>query len=165
MNKRTKGFTLLEMTVALTVWLVLSGGVFFLWQHAAMITANVVERQNSFENARATMDVLVMNIQLSYNITLDTNDGILRQLTLSSRNPQGVMHDYVFDFDINLSPTAAWFQVLRFGENEFSSGIARIYMAYVPGCRIEIAVHTACEGIVLRTAADVRYKNVSRPNR
>jgi len=162
MKKQTKGFTLLELVIALSIWMLLSMGVFFLWQHASRTTVTLIERQNALENARSSMDALVMNIQLARNIVLETTSiNILRQITLTERDPQGQLHDYVFDFDINASSGSARHQVLRFGENEFSSGIARIYMFYIPGRRINITIYTACpEPIILRSSVDVRYKNV-----
>jgi len=162
MKKHTKGFTLLELIIALSIWMLLSMGVFFVWQHTSRTTVTLIEQQNALENARSSMDALVINIQMARGIVLETTSvNILRQITLTERNPQGQLHDYVFDFDINASPGSARHQILRFGENEFSSGIARIYMVYVPGRRINIAIHTACaEPIILLSSVDVRYKDV-----
>jgi hypothetical protein len=45
--------------------------------------------------------------------------------------------------------------------NPVAYGIGAVYLTYVPGRRVEIAVYTACEEpLVLHGSVDVRYKNV-----
>ena len=163
MKKRTKGMTLLELTVALAVWMVLSIGVFLVWQHTSNSTMRLLSQQNAFENARASMDALIMNIQMANTILLETDaNNILERLTITARNPQGLLHNYVFDFDVNANPGTARHQVLRFGANEFTSSIARIYVTYIPDRRMEIQIKTAThEPVVLHGSVDVRFKNVT----
>lgn len=158
-----KGFTLLELVIALGIWLVLSLGVFFVWQYASDTSFRLIGRQSALENARTSMDALVMNIQLSHEITLQTDgNNILQQLTVRSINPQGQLHDYIFEFNVNAPYGAARHGVLVFGANEFTSGIGRIYMAYIPGNRIDIGVHTNCpQPIVLHGSVDARFKRVT----
>lgn len=159
-----KGFTLYELVVALAIWMVLSLSIFFVWQHVSVSTFSILESQNALENARVSMDVLIVNIQMARSIYLQVDaNNIMEMLVLSSYEPGGGLYEYVFAFDVNAPYTAARFQVLRFGANEIADGIARIYMEYVPGPsrRINIAVHTACEiPIVLTSAVDVRFKSV-----
>ena len=164
MSRRTKGVTLLELTIAIAAWMILSLSVFLLWQHTSGTTVNMLTRQNAFENARASMDALTMNIQMANAITLETTgDNVLERLTLTERDPQGQLHNYVFDFNVNALPGTARYQVLRFGANEFASNIARIYVTYAPsGRRMDISVKTGCdEPIVLHGSVDVRYKNIT----
>jgi len=163
MHKRTSGVTLLELTIALAIFMLLSTGVFFLWQHTSNVTANTLTHQNALENARAAMDGLIMNLQMSHTIALQTNaSDILQTLTMTQRNPQGVLHDYVMDFNINALPGTPRHQVLRIGENEFASGLARIYVRYVAGRRMDITVQTACqEPIILHGSVCIMYKNVT----
>jgi len=162
--KKQKGFTLVELIVSLGLWMILSLGVLFLWQHATHRSADVMQRQWALEQARGSMDILLMNIQLAHTIRLDTNNnGIMRRLTLTQYDPNGRLHDYVFEFNINLPETAASYQRLLHGGAEVASGIARIEIVYVLGRRMEIMIQTACEEpIVLRGSVDVRYKNVIR---
>jgi len=165
MNRAQKGFTLLELTVALSVWMVLSLGVFVLWQHASNTTFGLLTHQNAFENARASMDVLIMNIQMANDIVLDTdNNDVLRTLIVPGRNPQGIIHPFRFEFNVNAPPGTPMHQVLAFGqgaENAFALNISRIYMVYVPGLRIDITIQTACDyPIILHGSVDVRHKNV-----
>lgn len=148
---------MLELAIALAVWMVLSIGIFLLWQHTSNASVRLLTRQSAVENARAAMDALVMNIQMSNNIVLETNNAnVLRRLTLTERNPQGILHDYIFEF------TPGGNGRLLFGANEFASGIASIYIVYVPGRRFNITVYTTCEEpFVVRGSVDARYKNVT----
>jgi len=150
-----KGVTLLELTIALSVWMILSLSVLFVWQYTSRTTLNTLAHQSAFENARVSMDALIMNIQLADTITLNTNsDDILREIILRQPNPQGQLVGYTFAFNADT-------QRLLFGGQEFASNIARIYVTYMPGRKMNITVETACEeAIVLHGSVDVRYKNV-----
>jgi len=168
-TKRTKGLTLMELVIALAVWLVLSAGVFFLWQHTSNASVNLLERQNALENARVAMDSLIISIQMSNDITLRTTDEyILQYIEVPGYNPAGVWHTgYRFDFTANLPPGDTNHNRLRFGGQERASYIARIYMTPTPRVpdtpirRIDISIHTACNvPIILHGSVDVRYKNV-----
>ena len=154
--KSHRGLTLLELTVALGIWLLLSTGVFALWRHTSNATLNTLSQQSALENARGAMDALVVNAQLAHTITLQhAPDGhMLSTLTLTERNPLGQLHNYVFDFNPHT-------HILRFGANEFASGIARIDVIYVKNRRLDIMIQTACfEPMVLHGSVDVRYKLV-----
>ena len=157
MHNSPKGVTLLELTVALAVWMLLATGIFALWQHASASVERNLTRQSAFENARGVMDALIINVQLSSHIMLEaTANDEMRRLTLTERNPQGHLHDYVFEFT-----PGGNYRVL-FGANEFASGIAAIYITYVSGRRIDITVSTICaEPIVLHGSVDARYKFVT----
>jgi prepilin-type N-terminal cleavage/methylation domain-containing protein len=156
-----KGFTLLEVTIALGLWLILSMGVFLVWQHSARESAAMIERQSAFENARLAMDAFIMNLQLAREVTLQTdgNDN-LQRLTLLQLNPDGVLHNYRFDFNVNAAPGSVRFQRLEFGDNEFAAGLAEIRITYVDQ-GMDIRIKTGCdEPIVLNGRACVRFKNV-----
>jgi host factor-I protein len=71
--KVLKGFTLLEITIVLALWLILSMGVFAVWQHTIGAGAEMQARQNALENARIAMDGIKMNFQMSRRIVLDTD--------------------------------------------------------------------------------------------
>jgi type II secretory pathway pseudopilin PulG len=174
--KNKKGFTLLEAVIALALWLVLSAGVFFAWQHSAQSSAMLFERQNAFENARISMDAIIMNFQMARRINLQT-DGrdVLQTLTLNQHFRDGSVPrnclggrpwncnethfaNYTFSFNANASPTSVRFQRLEFGNNEFAENIAEIIIQYVDG-RMEITITTGCdEPIVLEGSVCVRYK-------
>jgi len=164
-TKRTKGLTLLELVIALAVWLVLSAGVFFLWQHTSNASVHLLERQNVLENARGAMDAMLANIEQSRNVRVRTSGDTLRILDFPGHFSTGNNY-FTFTFN-NYRPTAASYQQLLFGNNELASGIAQIYITYTRDRRnnitqINIKVHTACdEPIILHGSVDVRYKNVS----
>ena len=160
--KSRSGLTLLEAVIALALWLVLSIGIFLVWQHTALSGADMIERQTAFENARISMDALIMNFQLARRITLqtDSND-VLQRLTLNQRNPLGIFENYVFRFNVNALPASAQFQRLEFGNNEFAANIAEIKITYVDDNRMVIKIITGCDDpIILHGSVDVRYKPV-----
>jgi prepilin-type N-terminal cleavage/methylation domain-containing protein len=162
------GFTLLEVTIALAVWLILSLGVLFAWRYVANASANIIARQNALENARISMDMMVMNIQLSDVIYLDTHshgghDHVLRRLVMPGLDAQGILRNYTFSFDITLPPTAVRHNRLELGGNELASHIALVRVIYIDGQRMDIEIRTDCaEPIVLEGSVCVRYKNVTR---
>jgi hypothetical protein len=144
----------LETVIALGVFLIFSLGVLFAWRYVAGASGNLLARQNAFENARAAIDAMVMNIQLADVIRLETGeDDMLRRLIMPGRDPQGVMRDYTFSFNAALNR-------LNFSGNEFASRIAMVRVVYV-GQRMDITVVTDCDApVVLEGSVDVRYKRV-----
>jgi len=161
-NKIRKGLTLLEATIGLALFMILVMGLFFLWQHTARASADLLGRHNAFENARATMDALLMNIQMSRHIVIVTDDDdVLQRIHLTQRDPIGAPHTYRFTFDINLSPGNLRYQRVEFNDNEFTSGIGKIRIIYIEGSRIDITVITGCQvPITIEGSVDVRYKTV-----
>ena len=161
--KSRKGFTLMEVTIALALWLILSAGVFFVWQHSAHSGMALLEQQSAFENARISMDALIMNFQMAQTITLQTdNNDILQLLTLTQRDPQGRLHDYRFYFDVNAAEGTAKHHRLEFGtNNEFAANIAEIRIIHNAD-HMQITITTGCEEpIILRGSACVRFKCVT----
>ena len=172
MNGKSKaGLTLLEVTIALALWLILSAGVFFAWQYSVRASAAILAGQNAFENARATMDVLIMNIQMSSRIEIyNDENGIMQRLVLYQDDTLFRDEPYEFRFDINagLLVFARQRTIAVGAHNAFADGIGEIRITYVPGRRIEIFVITACEAprepIRLWGSTDVRYKEVEEDN-
>ena len=168
-NKKTSiGFTLIEAVIALAIWMILSMSVILIWQYSAQRTQALLERQSAFENARGSMDVLVMNMQMAHSITLSVerwqgNYYILRELTLVEIDPHGSEHSYVFDFDVRRPPTATRFRHLVFGNTEFASNIAMIQIQPSNSRRsMNITVKTGCEyPIILEGSVDIRYKHLT----
>ncbi|MCL1843115.1 MAG: type II secretion system GspH family protein, partial [Defluviitaleaceae bacterium] len=166
-NKNRRGFTLLEAVIALALWLILSLGIFFVWQYSVNVGVNMLQRQSAFENARLTIDALKMNFQMSRTITLrtDTND-VLQMLTMNQRDPNGRFANYSFRFNAAAAPTAAQFQRLEQGNpggwNEFAENIASIQIIHINNSRMRITVTTGCyEPIILEGSVCVRYKDVT----
>jgi len=148
-KKSSKGFTLLEAIIALSIWMLLSVSVIFIWQFTSDRTDALITRQGVFENARGAMDILIMNLQMAQSITLDVEpDYTLRTLTLTQRNPQGQWHEPRYRFDFILNPRWESHQRLNFGDNEFARGIAMIRMEPIGNSRMNIRIVTVCKCLV-----------------
>lgn len=169
MNRKSinkKGHTLLEVTIALGVWLILSLSILVVWRYAATASGNLIAHQNAFENARGAMDAMRMNIQLSDVIYLDTHshggqENVLRRMVMPGPDPLGVLRNYTFSFDITLPSGAVRHNRLEFGDNEMASRIALVRIVYIEGHRMNITVITDCaEPIILEGSVCVRYKRI-----
>ncbi|MCL2189482.1 MAG: hypothetical protein FWC16_15165 [Defluviitaleaceae bacterium] len=156
------GFTLLEAVIALGIWFILSTGVIFAWRYAANASGGLIMRQNAFENARAAMDAIIMNVQLSNEIELITDDNhVLRYLRMPGIDPSGMPRNYTFSFNPALPAGHVRHNRLEFSGNEFASHIARVYIVYVMQRRLEITIITDCAvPIRLEGSVCVRYKAV-----
>jgi prepilin-type N-terminal cleavage/methylation domain-containing protein len=157
------GFTLLEAVIALAIWAMLAAGLLFTWSHVSRTSLGVVAAQDAFENARAAMDALLMNIQLAEAIRVTTcPEHILRRMALTQRDPNGILRDYVFDFNVHAQPGETKHHRLEFGGNEFASQLAAVKAEHVGG-RIQITITTNGESapaITITGSADIRYKDV-----
>ena len=174
-KKTSAGFTLMEAVIALSIWMMLSLSVLVIWQYTTDRTTALIERQNAFENARITMDTLLINIQMARSIEVEVwRDYTLRRITLAQINPDGNPHNYSFFFDVSARRTDTWYSMLqigyfrpsnpnnRQGRNEVSRGIAHIRVEPVNGRRMYITVKTSCENpIVLNGSVDIRYKGLN----
>jgi hypothetical protein len=168
------GYTLLEVTIALGVWFVLSMSVLVAWRYAAHASGRLIVRQNAFENARGAMDIMLMHLQLSDIIYLDTHthdsrENILRQMSLPIDPLPG-------DWDVRLFPPRFTFffdatlpeDHLRYGRlelsgpgNELARHIALVRVTYIENQRMEIEIITTCEEpLVLEGSVCVKYKEV-----
>ncbi|MCL2362890.1 MAG: type II secretion system GspH family protein [Defluviitaleaceae bacterium] len=162
-KKTSRGFSLLEAVIALSIWMILSLSVFFIWQHVSERGTELLAQQNAFENARVALDALISNTEMARTIDLRVGrDSTLQRITLWQRAPDGNVHDFRFDFDVNAHPTnEAHFQRLRFGLQEIARGIAQITVQPIDGQRLLITVTTSCDyPIVLEGSVDIRYKNL-----
>ena len=154
-DKSKRGLTLLELVVALGLWLLLSAGIFTLWHHTSGSAANILQRQSAFERARGAMDALITSIQMSSKIDLTTNEqNLLDEIVTWGYDHNNAINDFTFDFLPNS-------QTLSLSGNEFSNNIAAIYIVYTIGRHMDITIYTACqEPIVIHGSVDVRYKYV-----
>jgi len=162
-KKTSSGFSLMEVTIALAIWMILSLSVLLIWQHTTSRAEALLARQNALENARSSMDGLVMNIQMARSINLQVgHDYTLQRIGLTQINPEGRYHEYEFTFNANAGSTDASFRRLMFGaNNEFASGIAMVRIEPIGGRHMHITVTTACEyPIVLEGSVDIRYKTL-----
>ncbi|MCL1882420.1 MAG: type II secretion system GspH family protein, partial [Defluviitaleaceae bacterium] len=161
------GFTLLEVVIAFGLWLILSMGIFLIWQYSVNSGTRMLERQNVFENARGTMDVLTVNIQQAGRINILNDGEILRTL-------------YTFPHGSN-DPTRIHFIPsqeivsigLRSASNELTSNIADVRVVPTGEDRLRITVTAICinceeecplycsERVILENSVCTRHKCVN----
>jgi len=163
MNK--KGYTLLEVTIALAVWLILSVAVLFVWRYTAENSARLITRQNAFENARTVMDAMLMNIQIAEEICIVTDENhLLRELQMPGLDDQGRERAYTFYFTDTRPANPQRHHRVEFSGpgNEVARYIGAVWVRLV-GERIEIEIHTLCnDPLVIIGSACVRHKCVRR---
>ncbi|MCL2364882.1 MAG: hypothetical protein FWC71_09505 [Defluviitaleaceae bacterium] len=173
------GRTLLEVTIALGLWVLLSGAVVFAWQYTANNAARLLQRQTAFENARTVMDVMLMNIQLYDDIRIRSHDfvdadGALHAHVLHSLSANA--HDLVshedwlqdvpntFRFNASLTPGQLHYsRIQRSGYgNELARYIALVQVEYTARSHITLTVATNCAyPTILTGSACARYKRVT----
>jgi len=163
--KRKAGFTLLEATIALAVWAILSVSVIYVWHHVSARTQSVLARQSALENARVAMDALTINIQMAQTINLEVGPVFdLRVIHVDS---------FRFRFDYSLTHTSLRFQRMQFGDdaNHIAHYIYNVQIRPANDDRqLNITITTACEyPIILEGTVDIRYKNftftrIANPN-
>jgi len=157
-KKRNKGFTLLELTIALAIFMILSISVAHVWLYISRSSMRIVAQQNAFENARASMDALIANMQASYTIRVEVNsNNILHRLTLTQQDTTNRLRDYYFYVRNNMLHIGQ-----ASGSNEFTSRIAYIQIMLINNQRLDIIIATDCEiPIILNGSVDIRYKVVN----
>ena len=161
-----RGFTLIETVIALAVWLLLTAGAGSVLIYASRASERLIVTQEIFENARASLDAITVNIQMANTVLLEVDaDGVLKTLKMTERNPDGQLADYSFYFKSNALPGEAKYHRLEFGLNdEFASNIEIVRLTAINGKRIEITIITddiLCPSMTLCGSVDIRYKEVT----
>lgn len=164
--RANKGYTLLETVIALAVWAVLAITAAGMLAYTARANMRLTESSLAFENARVSLDALSVNIQMADTIVLETDhNGVLRQLTLTERAPNGSPANYIFYFSKTAQPGEAKYHRLEFGLNdEFASHIETVKLVYADDGYIAVTVttdDTLGEPLTLTASVDARYKNVT----
>jgi len=157
---------LVEATVALAVWMLLAAGASGILVYIARVSEQTVSAQSSFENARASLDAILVNIQLADNILIETDSSwTLKQLTLTQLDPDSKPHDYIFYFNKDAAQGEAKYHRLEFGLNsEFASQIESVKVVLESEKRISVSVTTdgtRGESVTLSGSVDARYKDVA----
>ncbi|MCL1845820.1 MAG: prepilin-type N-terminal cleavage/methylation domain-containing protein [Defluviitaleaceae bacterium] len=153
--RKKSGFTLLELVIALSLWMILSASVFFVWQHAANAGADMLGQQYAFENARITMDVLLVNLQLARRVEIVQDGEILRTLFVWQYS---LADPYQIHF---IAPSAIVTIGQRLGGNTFATNIASVRLEYLHESRVRVTVVSTCdEAIELVGSVCVRGKYV-----
>lgn len=130
-----EGFTLLELVVAIGLWMMLLLGASHLLWYTAETSAQMLRRHETLEAARVALDTLIVNLQMADEIRLRTEPcGTLINLATQQIDPEGA--DHFFGFTYN-RPTAAGYMRLesagyicglgfRPAFNEIASGLTEL---------------------------------------
>ena len=155
LTRKKDGITLIEAVFALGTWLIISAGVLFLWHHVVNEAARILESQQTLENARVAMDVMVANIEFSHHIHIQlAEDGRFHHMQFEDIGWAGVNHQFTLRFQ----PLQG---ILLFGENELAGHIQDIYMAYTPEQTIAITLYTTGDHpLRLHRVVDIRGKAI-----
>ena len=154
--------TLMEATIALALWLILSAGILQIWHHAATSSTRIIETHAAFENTRATLDALITNIEKAHTITRLTTraGGLLDRLSViqSVLQPDGSRQETEYNFFFRNDGLQIG---LPGGQNAFSNYIEEIRIIRV-GRRLDITVKSNCdEAIILRGSVCIRHKRLN----
>ena len=163
------GFTLIELVMAIAVWMIfMAGATHFIW-YTARTSAEIKARQNLLENARVSVDMLTVNLQMTDDIVLTTDhDGMLRFLRVFQIDPRGNDHRYTFRYNRDLPASATRFRRLEMGNrgtyNELASYISEVRLIPSENRQLIQIIVTATdenleESITLESAVDIRYKD------
>jgi len=158
-----RGYTLLEVVIALGIWMVLVTSVLSVWHYTALTTGRIITRQNAFENARIAMDMMLANIQYADEVFIQTVMYKGDPNTLDTMRVSPTPGHFTFAFINTTHLNEERHNRLEFsgGGNEVARFLARVVVYYIEGERIEIIVTTTCdEPIVLQGSVCVRYKRV-----
>jgi len=146
--KKRSGFTLLELVIAIAVWMILTASVIQLFGHTTRETARIIARQDAFENARVAVDSMVVNIQLAEDIELvkDAGNHMLYRLFLWQDNSFVAdptdRHRFAFMFDQYAlpGPQSSMYQRLAFTGappntqlntgNALANGLSSVHVEY-----------------------------------
>jgi type II secretory pathway pseudopilin PulG len=162
--KTTKGYTLLEAVIALSVWLVLAAGAASVLLYASRNSERLISQSDAFENARVSLDALIVSIQMAGSMRIEVGEGhVLKKMAPVKPDGSSVSPDYEFTFKMDAGPDEASYQQLRLGNNEFASRIILITVKKAGEDRVTITVTAggySGEPVEVSGSADVRYKKV-----
>ena len=159
-NRYNSGFTLLELTAAIAIWMILLAFASQMLLNATRTTTSLVDQQDALERARVAVDYLTANVQLADRIEL-TNwpNGMMRRLNLHQicldRGPHWYRFRYGFlqdGLDMNYNEIARNLSEVRI---TFSDDRTLMF--------ITVTSDTADDSITitLTGAVDIRYKNLT----
>ena len=151
------GFTLLELVVAIGLWMVLLLGASQLMMHTSRTAATIITRQEALEQARAAVDMLTVNVQMADALTLDPPEGgTLRRLSTRQIDHANQPRWFVFNYGNIL------YRLQYSNYNELASHLSdvRITLSYnrdIMYISVTTAAHLGTP-ITLTSAVDIRYK-------
>lgn len=165
-NAGTGGFTLLELTAAISLWIILLVGASRLLWYSTHVSTDLIARQEALENARVAVDALSVNIKMADVIDLHTIDGMLRQLDLRQIRPDGTTNNYRFLYDSSLPSWRELYNRLHFGNlgNPIALHLSAVKLELSEDLNIIHITVTTNERlgtpITLSTSVDIRYKTL-----
>ena len=167
MTNAKGGFTLLEMVVAIAVWMILIAGASRLLWYTTHTSTGLLARQEALESARVAVDALTVNLQMAESIILHTDsDGMLRRLSLLQVAPTNNPAWFHFYYDRNAPYGTPKYKRLEFGgHNELASNLSAVKLILsADHSLIHIAVTTderLGEPVTLRSVVDIQYKSLT----
>ncbi|MCL1997036.1 MAG: prepilin-type N-terminal cleavage/methylation domain-containing protein [Defluviitaleaceae bacterium] len=173
-NNRTKGFTLLELTIAMAVTTILLLGAINLSTYVATANARATVRQELFHHATISMEFLTTHISEAQSIDLQTeNNGTLQRIDMFINRNTPQAHQRVINFRPVTPPNNRLMfggQGVGLGTQEVARYIADVEIIHDTNTQLlHITVTTEAsigrfavevEPVVLYRAIDVRYKTV-----
>lgn len=162
MNKAKAGVTLIELTAAMFLSIIIISGAAGLMQHTAQRSADMQNRQEIASNVRVAADALMLNIRRADIIYLWRNPNNmlsrmeLRQIRDGNSNFD-VTHPYIFTYS---SSSAT--RMLFFGGNELARNLSEVRLSLSDDI-IHVTVSSAIneeESITFTGSVDVRHKAV-----
>lgn len=165
-KSNTGGFTLLELMIAVAVWIILLTGASRLLWYSTNVATGLIAQQEALENARVAIDALSINIKMADGITLNTHsDGTLIQVELRQIRPAthenpGGSRSYAFSY-------ARGSNTLNFSGpgNQIAYHLSAIKLILSDDHELIHITVTTCESlgepITLTTSVDIRYKNLT----
>ena len=169
MIKKSQGFTLIEIVVALGLWVVLLSGVTGVLWYTAQVSSRLIDNQNTVEHARVALDALVVNLQMAEEIVLNTEpNGSLRLLRTYQASPNrcpAVNHEncnpliciggqrrHGFEFRFRPSTGRLYFGLW----NELASNLSDVKL--VQDGNFMIITIVTDDSTIFETAVDMRFR-------
>ena len=134
---RRKGFTLIEMVVALAIFTILGFAGISLLIYVSETSEKIAFQNELLEHARIALSFMVEQIRISeaFQLVTDSEDSLIRLVCYSG------LEGHVFSFDKHLLTESARYGQILFGENELASYIADVKVT-IDGSRMEIRIIT-----------------------
>jgi type II secretory pathway pseudopilin PulG len=155
----------MEAAIALAIGSVLALGAGRVLAYTLDTAGRISQKQEAFEQARAALDTLLVNLSLAETICAEIDpQQIMRSLSCTEYNDDTRgLHDYIFTFDPAADISSAKYHRLEFNHNELASHIEQVLLFFDPPSILRVEVYTDginAPPIVLCASADVRYKKV-----
>jgi hypothetical protein len=128
MLKENKGFTILETTISLSIFLVVTIVSINILVYSSKSMQLINTKKELLENSRIGLEIMVKRIKMAESITLTKykNSNSLSQLKITYKDNNGKYVDSVFSYVKGFNSTGNKYNRLEFGNNEIAIHIADI---------------------------------------